>query len=48
MWNIFGDEIVEHLKTKASIIKLPVEDENGVEYLGRKYILKDVNIDDIY
>lgn len=49
MWDIFGNQIVEHLQSKATIIQVPIEDnENGTEYLGRKYKLEGVNIDDIY
>lgn len=48
LWNIFGDNIVEHLKSKVSTINIPVESQDGSEYLGRYYKLEEVSIDDIY
>lgn len=40
LWNLFGDEIVNNIKSKSEFIYFPVKDENGVEYLGEKYILQ--------
>ena len=42
IWNIFGEEILKNVKSHSSIISFPIKDENGIEYLGQKYILKEV------
>lgn len=42
MWGLFGKEIVSHLKARASVIHIPVENESGEEYLGKKYVLERV------
>lgn len=42
MWDICGNAIINNLRNKASAIFIPEESEDGVEYLGRKYILKRV------
>lgn len=44
MWEICGDEIINNLKSRASVIHVAVEDKNGVEYLGKKYKLESVDI----
>lgn len=44
LWNVCGDEIVNNLKNKTNKAYYPVESdaENGVEYLGKYYKLKEV------
>lgn len=44
MWEICGNEILDNLKSKASIMQIPVECDDGVEYLGKKYVLESVNL----
>ena len=44
MWNVFSDEILHSVKSKSKKICYPVRDESGVEYLGRRYILKEVDL----
>ena len=44
IWETFGDIVVENLKSKATKVEYPVFDENGVDYLGKKYSLKEVNL----
>lgn len=44
MWEICGNDIIQNLKSKASIMQIPVESEDGVEYLGKKYKLESVNL----
>ena len=44
IWERFGDIVVENLKSKATKVEYPVFDENGVDYLGKKYSLKEVNL----
>ena len=45
LWNVFGDEMVSHVKAKATKATFPIRDENGVEYLGQRYSLKEVDLD---
>ena len=45
LWNIFGDEVVANVRRKAKVVTFPIRDENGVEYLGQKYSLKEVELD---
>lgn len=42
MWNVFGEEILENVKNKSKTICFPIKDENGIDYLGEKYILKEI------
>lgn len=46
MWNIFGKEILENIKSKSKNAVFPIESncDEGVEYLGRWYRLKDVMV----
>ena len=44
MWEICGNEILDNLKSKASIMQIPVERDDGVEYLGKRYVLESVNL----
>lgn len=44
MWNVFGDQIIENIKIKADKITIPIEDINGIEYLGKKYTLREVEL----
>ena len=45
IWNVFGEEVVSHVKAKAKTVTFPIRDENGVEYLGQRYSLKEVELD---
>ena len=38
-WDLFGESILDCIENKTTLV--PVEDENGREYLGRKYVLKE-------
>ena len=42
LWNIFGEEILNNVKARSKTVCFPIKDENGIEYLGEKYILKEV------
>lgn len=44
IWETFGDIVVENLKSKATKVEYPVFDENGVDHLGKKYSIKEVNL----
>ena len=44
LWGKFGDIILNNVKSKSDKVCYPVLDENGVEYLGKKYSLKEVSI----
>lgn len=46
VWNVFGDYLIENIKiNKQKIIKLPVSNDDGdIEYLGKKYIEKEIKI----
>ena len=39
-WDIMGDSILSCIEPGDTIV--PVEDENGEEYLGKKYVLKKI------
>lgn len=50
LWRGFGSVILDNVKSKSETITYPILDnENGVEYLGRKYSLREVenNVDNI-
>ena len=42
IWGEFGEYILENVKSKSNSVCFPVLDENGEEYLGKKYSLKEV------
>lgn len=44
MWNVFGEQIIENIKSKATHIRVPMLDDNGTEYLGKKYSLKEIEL----
>lgn len=46
VWDLFGDEIIENLLAKTDgTITLPIVDENGsVEYLGKRYSEKVIDL----
>jgi len=44
IWNVFGEQVVENLKSKAQKITIAVLDDNGIEYLGEKYSLKEIEL----
>lgn len=44
IWETFGDIVLENVKSKSTKVRYPVLDENGVEYLGRKYSIKEVDL----
>ena len=46
LWSVFGEQIIKNLKCKSSNFCYVYECDDGVEYLGRKYKLVEVDIDD--
>ena len=44
LWNVFGQQVIENIKAKASTITIPVLDKDGTEYLGEKYSLKEIEL----
>ena len=42
LWSVFSDIMIENLKNNVGKIAYPVYDQNGVEYLGEKYSIKEV------
>lgn len=44
IWNVFGEQVVENIRNKADSITIVVEDVDGVEYLGKKYSLRKVDL----
>lgn len=50
LWNVFGDDLLENIYlNRQDDISVPFLDENGdIEYLGNKYKMKKINIDDLY
>lgn len=42
MWNVFGENIVNNIKHKSKTVCFPIRDENGTEYLGQRYSLKEI------
>lgn len=44
LWALAGDQILLNIKSNAEIISLPMEDINGVEYLGKKYSMKEIEL----
>ena len=44
LWNVFEKEIVSSIKNKSNTIVYPVYDENGKEYLGQRFSLKEVDL----
>jgi len=45
IWSIYGDIIFDNVKGKVDSYNIPIPDENGeIEYLNKKYILKEVII----
>lgn len=47
LWNIFGDTIVDNLRLNSEKYFYPCQSENGVEYLGKKYTMKEGVVDKI-
>lgn len=43
LWTVFGDCILSNLKQKTDKVYYPVSDNNGVDYLGKRYSLKEVD-----
>lgn len=41
-WTFGGKGIIETLKEKTKTITIPIECDNGVEYLGKKYMLGEI------
>ena len=46
LWSVFGEQILKNLKCKSDKFCYVCESEDGVEYLGNKYKLVEVDIDD--
>lgn len=44
LWGQFGEFILNNVKGKSNTVTYPILDENGQDYLGRKYLLKEVTI----
>lgn len=44
IWDIFGEEVVSNLRKKATVVRYPIQNEEGEEYLGKRYILKEVSL----
>lgn len=44
LWNVFGNEIVNVIKSKSDKISYPVKDDSGQLYLGEKFKLKEIDI----
>lgn len=44
LWDIAGEGIVEQLQEECKIIEIPQLDNNGVDYLGKKYSLNEVTL----
>lgn len=44
LWGQFGEYILENVKFKTEKAYFPILDENGQDYLGRKYSLKEVDL----
>lgn len=42
IWETFGNEVLDNLKSKATKVQYPVVDDDGIEYLGRYYSIKEV------
>jgi hypothetical protein len=47
MWNIFGEEILNNVKSKAKTVCFPIRTNDGVEYLGEKYGLKELDLNEL-
>lgn len=47
LWNLFGEQIVKNLKSKADKFCYVCESDTGVEYLGKKYRLVETDIDTV-
>lgn len=47
LWRVFGDTILDNIKSKSSKCYIPVDSHDGFDYLGRKCEIKEVNIADI-
>ena len=41
LWDVFGDTILENVKMNSTKFYYPCESDSGVEYLGKKYIMKE-------
>lgn len=50
LWSVFGDDLLENIYlNRQKDISVPFMDENGdIEYLGVKYKMKKININNIY
>ena len=46
LWSIFGEQILKNIKSKSDKFCYICESDDGIEYLGRKYKLIEVDIDD--
>ena len=46
LWSIFGGQIIKNMRSKADKIAIVVEDNEGREYLGKKYKLVEVDNSD--
>lgn len=46
LWGEFGQYILENMKSKSNRVSFPVLDENGKSYLGKRYSIKEIVLDD--
>ena len=44
LWGEFGEQILNNIKSKSTHALYPTESPDGIEYLGRKYVLKEVDL----
>lgn len=44
LWDIAGDVIIDNLRSKASVAFIPKECDDGVEYMGKHYVLERVDL----
>ena len=47
MWNVFGNQILRNIKAGAYCWYKIVEDDNGQEYFGKKYSLKECALSEL-
>lgn len=48
IWDLFGDTIVDNIKSKSNKCCFPCQSEDGVEYLGKRYKIKEVDLNESF
>ena len=43
IWSVFGEFILNNIKSKSNKVCFPILDDNGTEYLGKKYSIREVD-----